>query len=136
MMGKETTVPAVALAVAHELTSVLLAIVPDPLENTVSDNHPQMRQALWKSRFPLEKFQHTTGAKKSTGLHAVERAMERAKGTVLFYLHHSPPPTKVAQLRSRENFSALINKVRNERGDFITGTIEIQSIIGNCYDQL
>lgn len=40
--------PAVDPAVTHELAPGLLAVVQ---ENTVLDNHPQLREALWKSRF-------------------------------------------------------------------------------------
>lgn len=34
-----------------------LAMVWEPLENAVLDNHPWMTEALWKSRAPVEKFQ-------------------------------------------------------------------------------
>lgn len=37
---------------------------PQALEKTALDNHPWTRQPLRKSRFPAEKFQHTTGETK------------------------------------------------------------------------
>ena len=56
--------PGVDPACPMKWLQLLLATSIQPLENTVLDNHPQMRKPLWKSGFPAEKFQHTTGAKK------------------------------------------------------------------------
>ena len=36
----------------------LLDVVQVPLENTVLDNHQQLRQPLWKSSFSVDKLQH------------------------------------------------------------------------------
>lgn len=43
----------------------LLAIVRKLLETTVLDNHPQMKEPLWKFRFAKEKFHHTVVEKKN-----------------------------------------------------------------------
>ena len=48
--------------VAREL-ALGLAHGTEALENTGLDNHPWMRETLWKSRSPIEKFQHTVGTK-------------------------------------------------------------------------
>ena len=42
----------------------LLAVVQEQLENTDLGGHTQMREPLWKSRFPEEKLWHSIGAKK------------------------------------------------------------------------
>lgn len=55
--------PAMDPAAAHELAPVLLDSGLGILDNTVLDNHPQMRELLWKSRFP-EKFHHIIAKKK------------------------------------------------------------------------
>ena len=49
----------------------LQTVVWEPQENTVLDNHPRMREPLWKSRFPVETFQLTAEAKKHTSLERV-----------------------------------------------------------------
>ena len=62
--GLQTSLQARDPVMACELALAPLSLVQEPLENTVLDNHPQTREPLWKSRFPAEKFQHTTEAKK------------------------------------------------------------------------
>lgn len=49
--------------VPHDPAPATLGVVWESLENSVLDNHPWIREPLWKSRSPAEKFQHTTGAK-------------------------------------------------------------------------
>lgn len=56
------------------LFQALLAVIWEPLKNTVLDNYPQTREPLQKCRFPEKKFQHIIGAKKpKTSLATLKR---------------------------------------------------------------
>lgn len=70
-----------------------------------SNNYLQMRESLWKFRFPV-KCQNTTEAKKSPKQkrHMSLDALEKVKGT-LDSIHISLPQ-KVAKLRVQETFFA------------------------------
>lgn len=67
VLGIQTSVLAVDPAVACDLLQPLWAMVQESLENHGLDNYSQAREALWKSRNPAEKFQHTVRAKTSIG---------------------------------------------------------------------
>lgn len=56
-----------------------------PPKNTDFDSHPQTRVTLWKSRGPMEKFQHSTGAKNQE-IDALESIRTGSP-----YLHHTTP---------------------------------------------
>lgn len=61
VIGRQASVPAVVPAEAYEL---VLGTLQEHIENNDLVTHSQTRKPLWKSRFPEEKFQHSTGAKK------------------------------------------------------------------------
>lgn len=63
-IGIQTLVPDVDLVATHEQVLALLGHSLGTLENTVIDKHLCTRAPLWKSRFPVEESQHTTGAKR------------------------------------------------------------------------
>lgn len=65
-------------------------LLSSPQKNTDSENHPEIRKSLWKSRDPEEKFQHTTGSKKSE-----TRNTEEGKRKISLYLHNLSPKAAV-----------------------------------------
>ena len=56
--------------------SLLLTRKWEPLKNIASNNYLQIRESLWKFRFPVEKSQNTTEAK----IISLD-ALEKVKGT-------------------------------------------------------
>ena len=84
-----------------DLLQSFLATVWDSVKNIALDNHPQMRETLWKSRFPEEKFQHTAEEKKKMNLDILKWVRE----TAWFYQHHFTPGSTVkGQERSSSTF--------------------------------
>lgn len=76
---------AVIHSVDHELAPVPLSCclgTPGNLVNTLSDNHPLIRQSLWESKFPEEKLQDTLLEKgeEKRGVERRGRKKERNKG--------------------------------------------------------
>lgn len=67
--------------------------VQEPLENTVLDNHSQT-EPRWKSRSPVEKFQHTVGTENTSLC-----SLERIRGTG--WLMSPLPQSGVAQCQER-----------------------------------
>lgn len=72
-----------------------------PWGTTVSDHLQWMREPLWNSRFPGEKFQYTTGMKEKYIYIYELYILERAGGTVWLHLYHPSP--KVALLRAKRD---------------------------------
>lgn len=82
----------------------LSAVVQEPLENVVLNNHPWKGEPLWKYRFSVE-FQHNVGAKKYKFGLIVE-----GKRNSWTYQHNTF--LKVAQLRAkRESSWTMISPV-------------------------
>lgn len=71
VIGKVTSELAAKPAVAVKWLQPFLAAVQEHLENSDRGSHTQMREPLWKSRFPEEKFQHPL-EEKNRSLDALE----------------------------------------------------------------
>ena len=89
-------------------SAVACKLAPSPLPHGPGgplDNHPWMRELLWKSRFPTDEFQHIRGKKKKEKQACRTLILDRGRGRCWPYLQR--PSCKTSHLTVKRDHFGL-----------------------------